>query len=99
MAIAESAPMPGRTPIRLPTSTPKNDHIRLCGCRATLKPYHRSARDWPIMSSAPAEQREVHLQRPPEDDDADHHRGQREDRRLKDRVLAIGKRRDEDNGE
>src|SRR5665213_311157 len=44
--MADSAPMPGSTPIRLPTSTPKNDQTRLCGSSAMPKPYHRSTSDW-----------------------------------------------------
>ncbi len=37
--IVDSGPMPGSTPMRLPTSTPNTDHIRLSGCSATPKPY------------------------------------------------------------
>src|SRR6266481_598253 len=40
------APIPGRTPIRLPIRTPNTDHIRLPGCSAMLKPYQRSMRFW-----------------------------------------------------
>ncbi|CUK05541.1 Uncharacterised protein [Achromobacter sp. 2789STDY5608615] len=43
--MADSAPMPGNTPMRLPTSTPKNDHIRLWSWNATPKPYQRSVKD------------------------------------------------------
>ena len=39
-----SGPMPGNTPTMLPTSTPMKHHIRLCGSKATPKPYQRSVR-------------------------------------------------------
>src|SRR5579859_6279555 len=49
MEMAESGPMPGSTPIRLPTNTPTNDQMKLCGSNATPKPCHKAARDCPIM--------------------------------------------------
>ncbi|MCY1463123.1 hypothetical protein D9M71_809760 [compost metagenome] len=51
--MADRAPMPGSTPMRLPTSTPKNDHMRLCHWKATPKPYQRSIKDWEIMVLQP----------------------------------------------
>ena len=89
MEIADKAPMPGRTPIRLPIITPKNDHMRLCGCSATPKPDHKSAIALAIMSHPP-KQRELHLQQPPEDDHADGHHYERKNESVKDGVLAIG---------
>src|SRR6185437_13340357 len=79
--IAERAPNPGSTPMRFPTSTPTKDHSRLCGCRATSKPFSRSASDCSIMWF-PGEELEGHLERPPEDHDADHDHREREQGRL-----------------
>src|ERR1022692_953704 len=94
MEMAESAPMPGSTPMRLPISTPKNDHIRLCGCSATPKPYHKPSRD-SCMASAPSEQRKLHLQSPPEDDQANYNDRHGQHQGALDRVLAIAEGRDE----
>ena len=44
-----TGPMPGSTPTRLPTSTPRKQYIRLCGSSATPKPYQRSCSAVPIM--------------------------------------------------
>src|SRR5450755_1880401 len=98
MEMAESAPMPGSTPIRLPISTPKNDHIRLCGWSATPKPYHKPSRD-SCMALAPSEQGELHLQGPPEDDEADRHDGRGQQQGALDRILAIAEGGDEHDRE
>src|SRR6267378_4342325 len=96
--IAVRAPMPGRTPMRLPTSTPKNDHIRLCGWSATPKPYHRSISDC-VMSPSPCEEREIHVERPCEHDDRENDHREREQKRGFDRVLPVAERRDENDCE
>ena len=33
-----SAPVPGSTPIKLPSTTPTKHHMRLCGSNASPKP-------------------------------------------------------------
>src|SRR6185312_653927 len=96
--MAESAPIPGSTPMRLPTSTPKNDHIRLCGCSATPKPYQRS---WSACCTGlpHAEEGKLHLEGPPEHHDRDHHDARGEDRGALPGVHAVAHRGDEDDGE
>ena len=38
MEMVATGPIPGSTPTRLPTSTPRKQYIRLCGSSATPKP-------------------------------------------------------------
>src|SRR5664279_3455139 len=89
--IAVSAPMPGSTPIRLPSSTPNTDHIRWLGISATPKPYHRSCSACPTVS-APGEKREGHLQSEDEDDDARDRDAGRKQERAADAVALVAHR-------
>ncbi len=96
--MAESAPMPGSTPMRLPISTPKNDHMRLCGCSATPKPYQRSCSAW-CTGYLSSEEGNLHLEGPPE-----HHDRHRDDAGAEDRgalpgVHLVAHRGDEDDRE
>src|SRR4051812_46623692 len=97
MEMVVIAPIPGRTPIKLPTSTPKTDHIRLLGWKATPKPYHRSIRLW-CMSASPLEQRHLDVQAVVEDEHAKRrHDGAKRCGRSEG-VVTITHRRDEDRG-
>src|SRR5258708_470561 len=56
--IVATGPMPGNTPTRLPTRTPRKQNIRLCGSSATPTPYQSSVTAVEITGSphaAPAE--------------------------------------------
>src|SRR5690554_2199899 len=44
-AMVSAGPIPGRTPIAVPSTEPSNAHIRLVGCSATEKPCSRSSKD------------------------------------------------------
>src|SRR5664279_3777360 len=55
--------------IRLPSRTPKTDHIRWLGISATPKPYQRSCSACP-MASAPGEEWKGHAQPVDEDERA-----------------------------
>jgi hypothetical protein len=43
MAMVPTGPIPGRTPIRVPTKTPRKQNMRLSGCKATLNPAMKLA--------------------------------------------------------
>jgi hypothetical protein len=45
MAIVPTGPIPGRTPIRVPIKTPRKQNIRLMGCKATLNPVIKLAKN------------------------------------------------------
>src|SRR5476651_1394969 len=101
MEIAESTPMPGSTPTRLPISTPAKHHITLCSARATLKPCMRSARPVAFIARAPRgescgatsehlpDDRDLHLQHVVEQHDPERGDPGRERRRLTPACLAV----------
>src|SRR5712672_1409506 len=84
MEMADSTPMPGSTPTRLPISTPAKHHMTLCRSRATLKPCARSARPVLFITRAPCadnygspsehlpDDRDLHLQHVVEQHDPEH---------------------------
>src|SRR5919106_4057255 len=66
MAIVTSGPIPGSTPIAVPTNTPRKQYIRFCSDRATENPRIRLSN---ISMSEPLYQR---IRQPePVDEDAD----------------------------
>src|SRR3972149_11860576 len=71
--IVPTGPMPGRTPMRVPTNTPTKQTNRLAGCSATWRP---SAMLWRVSilgrSNPQRSLRERHTERP--DDEARDHR-------------------------
>src|SRR5471032_2101409 len=92
--IVDSGPMPGSTPIRLPTSTPNTDHIRLSHCSATPKPIHKLIRlsciaRFPV---SPGEQGQQQVQPVVEDGDAEQRHHEREQRRVAHAVPAVAER-------
>src|SRR5215204_4570751 len=52
IAMVATGPMPGNTPIRVPTSAPTRHRRRFCGVAATLMPNHRLFRS-SIMAGSP----------------------------------------------
>src|ERR1700744_2169862 len=90
--------MPGKTPIRFPTRTPKNDHIRFSGWVATPKPVHNAPSESAIIASTPGEKGKLQLERPPKHDDAYGGDTRREQQRVKGRVLAIAEGGNEGDG-
>src|SRR4051794_40167769 len=69
MAIVATGPMPGRTPISVPTMQPTSAYSKFWKLRATLRPsvrlFSRS------ISPHPTKDGDVHLQSELEDDDAE----------------------------
>src|SRR5215467_13541824 len=54
IAIVADGPIPGSTPIRVPTSTPMKQYQRFCRLRATLKPSARWGKYCERKSIAPS---------------------------------------------
>src|ERR1700704_3568831 len=84
--------------MRLPTSTPTTDHIRLCGCSATPKPYQRSIRLC-CMRSAPLECVELEVEAPVENEVTSRDQQASKQESVAQRVLAIAQRTNENAGE
>src|SRR6185436_15825174 len=76
IAIVATGPIPGSTPISVPSSTPISAYIRLMGCSATPKPsmrwLTRSMGDRSVRQFGPDRQ----LQLQADDEDADRQRRQ-----------------------
>src|ERR1700761_6195620 len=92
--IVDSGPMPGSTPMRLPTSTPNTHHIRLSGCSATPKPYISCIR-LSCIAPSPLEQGQQQVQAVVEDHHPECRQQRCQERRVAQAVLAVAERRDE----
>src|SRR5262245_20229443 len=69
MAMVPSGPMPGSTPISVPTDTPIRQYNRFCSENATLKPKIRLLKR--SMASVACDQRVGQAERPHEQDRAE----------------------------
>src|SRR4051812_35510866 len=101
MAMVATGPMPGSTPISVPSRQPINAYIRLIGCSATPNPTAR----WLIrsMSTASTElgpDRELQVQSDDEDTDREHRQQDPADERFPGPELVTGCacRHDEEHG-
>src|SRR3954447_2296699 len=91
--IADSTPMPGRTPTTLPTRTPTKHQSRLLGSSAISKPWRRSRK--PVSISAKPHDRNFHMQQVDEEQDReDRHAGGEQQRTLQGRG-AVAERGDQ----
>src|SRR6185503_21222321 len=77
IAIVASGPMPGSTPISVPTSVPMRHSIRLVGVAATEKPCARLTNRSMVRSSEPRPELQREVQSPGEEQRAEQgqHRG------------------------
>src|SRR5687768_2254012 len=100
IAIAASGPMPGRTPITVPTRTPMKQYVRFSSESATLKPRARLGKSSASAStSAPGEEPVRQLE--PVDEQSHRAADQQDDQddELEHPGIAPGERARDDEGE
>src|SRR5688572_15964362 len=98
MAIVAVGPMPGSTPTRVPSSTPRKQYSTLTGVNAVSKPSPRLA----ISSMSPAQPRSDQPQRQAQPDIEYQHAEDGEADRQRDRELqrhAVARKRGHDHDE
>src|SRR4051812_46244473 len=96
MAMVPSGPMPGSTPISVPTVTPIRQYSRFCSESATPKPKIRLLKRSMTASVEAREQRIGQAQRPDEHHSRERSQAYREHQHLDEFELAAGGRRAED---
>src|SRR5215471_6939146 len=93
--IVATGPIPGRTPMSVPTNTPTKHARRLPGARVTVKPYARLARRSTRRSEAPEPDGEVDAQ-PDLEDEVGHERGPQRAPRGHEPALALERHQEEE---
>src|SRR5581483_8411600 len=83
IAMVASGPMPGSTPIKVPTETPIRQYSRFCQEKATSKPKIRL---WNSSIASPARDQRV---RKAEPEDEQHHRKGSEAHRQQQRLAEL----------
>src|SRR4029450_2380820 len=97
IAIVATGPMPGSTPISVPSMQPMNAYMRLTGVKATPKPVARWLRSSMSVPEERGPDRQLHAKS--DHEDADRKRRQQQpgdDRFLVAELVARGRRRDDE---